>query len=290
MRSRALAYRGHMRLWIALSVLAATTSARAEVFLDDSTIELSAEYEFQPVTFVNQTDEAVGTGLHFEDRNGVFARFVVKMLRGKADRSVDDPYQWHETGKTTNYLGGGVVETTTFYSGTLKEGYKTPEEREQRHREKLARAAEIDAFNDYSTELRVWKPRESDDKLASNIEGAAVGMTTSLFRNYRVSLETGVRWESWRADVCMGGSACRYEFFGMPITVMVSLGWLGRAEVGYDFNWRSNTREDGISKVSPIRASLTLDVLSRAFVRARALTTVDDVSHPGFALEIGGRI
>jgi hypothetical protein len=215
------------------------------------------------------------------------------MLRGEADRSVDDPYQWHETGKTTSYLGGGVYETQTFYSGTLKDGYKTPEEREQRHREKLARAAEIDAFNDYSTELRVWEPRASDDKLASNIKGAAFGMTTSLVRGHRYSFETGVRWESWRSDTCMdtnGPSTCRYQFFGMPLTLFISLGWLGRVEVGYDFNWRSNLREEGVSKVSPIRASLTIDIFSRAFLRARALTTVDDVTHPGFAFEIGGRI
>lgn len=273
-------------------VLCTASVADAEVFLDDSTIELSAEYAYQPVTFTNQTEAATGTGVHFEDRNGVFARFVVRMLN-PPDRSVDDPYQWSETGKTTSYLGGGMVETTTFYTGTLKEGYKTPEEREQRHREKLARAAEIDAFNDYTTELRVWEPRASDDKLASTMKGAAFGMTTSFLRNHRISLESGVRWESWRTDTCMdtsGAATCRYQFFGMPITLFVSLGWLGRVELGYDFNWRENKREDGVSKVSPIRASLTIDILSRAFVRARALTTVDDVTHPGFGLEIGGRI
>lgn len=283
-----------MRPWIAACVLCTASIARAEVFLDDSTIELSAEYTYQPVTFVNQTEASTGTGIHFEDRNGVFARFVVKTLRGAPDRSVSDPYQWHETGKTTSYLGGGVFETKTFYSGTLKEGYKTPEEREQRHREKLARAAEIDAFNDYSTELRVWKPRDSDDKLASNIDGAAFGMTTSLLRGHRFSFETGVRWEDWQSPTCMDGtgtaSACRYQFFGMPLTLFISLGWLGRVELGYDFNWRANGRADSISKVSPIRASLTIDILSRAFIRARALTTVDDVTNPGFALEVGGRI
>jgi hypothetical protein len=295
-----LLYRGTMRAPIAASVTAlalctasTASTASAEVFLDDSTIEVSGEYTYQPVTFVNQTEASTGTGVHFEDRNGVFARFVVKLLRGAPDRSKDDPYQWSETGKTTSYLSGGIYETTTFFKGTLKEGYKTPEEREERHREKLARASAIDAFNDYSTEVRVWKPRDTDDALASNIEGAAIGMTTSLLRTHRVSLETGVRWEDWRSNTCMdanGASTCRNQFFGMPITVLVSLGWLGRAEVGYDFNWRANGRIDGVSKVSPIRASLTIDILNRAFVRARALTTVDDFTNPGFALEVGGRI
>ncbi len=104
-----------MRAWIAASLLCIANVAHGEVFLDDSTIELSAEYTYQPVTFANQTEASTGTGIHVEDRNGVFARFVVKMLRGATDRSVDDPYQWHETKKTTTYLGGGVFETTTFY-------------------------------------------------------------------------------------------------------------------------------------------------------------------------------
>lgn len=281
-----------MRAWIVVGALCAARIARAEVFLDDSTIELSADYAYQPVTFVNQVDPSVGTGVHFEDRNGVFARFVFRMLF-PPDKSVDDPYTWKETGKTASYLGGGVVETTTFYEGTLKEGYKTREEREERHREKLARANATLALNDYSTEIRVWQPNEGDGALASNIKGGAFGMTTALFRTHRVSFETGLRWESWRSDTCMtttGAQTCAYKFFGMPLGVLISLGRLGRVELGYDFNWRANIREDGSSKVSPIRASLTIDLFSRVFVRGRALTTVDDFTHPGFGLEVGGRI
>lgn len=283
-----------MRAWIAAVVLTAARVANAEVFLDDSMIELSAEYTYQPVTFLGQMDQAVGTGVHFEDRNGVFARFVARSLK-PPDREADDPYQYSETGKATTYLGGGVYQTTTFIKATLKPGYATPEQREARHREKLAHANEVAGFNDYSTEIRVWEPGLGGDRLASNIKGGAFGMTTSLVRIDRYSLETGVRWEAWHTtdDVCTGANGalpCRYKFFGMPISLLVSLGWLGRIELGYDFNWRSNRREEGLSVVSPIRASLTIDILNRAFVRARAHTTRDDVTNPGFAVEIGGRL
>jgi hypothetical protein len=278
-----------MRAWIVASAsLLCATSARADVFLDDSTIEISADYRWQPVHFGRQFEPAVGTGLHFEDRNGVFAKFVVATLSTPSDEP-DNPYTTSSTKVYAyEYLNGDKVEIYKDET-VLKAGYETPEARAERCSEKMKRRAEFLAFNAYMTEFRIWEPRDG----TSNIKGAAFGMTFAAVRSGRYSIETGLRWEAIHADVCgdeMSPASCRSKFFGSPLSLLVDLGRIGRLEFGFDWNWRKNYADDTYANVSPVHAGLEIDIIDRLFVRASGLSTTDDITHPGFALEVGGRL
>ena len=275
--------RSRLAAALALTVVAGpgltAPPASADVRLDDSVIEVGATYGSAPGHFVGEHAALTTTSLHVRDRNGAFGKFIVGIL-GSGHEEVD-PVHHHYQEKTWEYLGITVVKDTITVD--------TPEEYAAHIAERDRREAAFRAFNGYTTELEIFMPEDG----ISVARGAAFGITAAVYGNSRVRFETGLHWSYVKGPVCGTAAApttCASGFIGMPLRVTVSLGRVGLIDAAIGYNFRRKLEEGVHQNRTPIDAGVTLNPIDRLYLRGHLLSTTQDVTHPGFVVEVGGRL
>lgn len=265
-------------LLLAASALPASR-ARANVELGDSVIEVGVTYGSAPVHFAGEHGALQTTSLHVSDRNGAFGKFIVGIL-GSGNEEIDPVHRSYAV-KTWEYLGITVVKETISVD--------TPEQYAARVAERDRRQAAFRAFNGYTTELEVFMPRDG----TSDARGAAFGITAAVYGNGYVRFETGLHWSYVKGPVCGPAAApttCASAFIGMPARVTVSLRRYGWVDAGIGWNWRQKAEEGVRQNRTPIQAGITLNPIDRLYVRGHVLSTTQDITRPGFSIEVGGRL
>ncbi len=267
-------------LFAGLGLGLAAPPATADVELADSVIEVGLTYGSAPQHFGGEHEPLTTTSLHVTDRNGAFGKFLMALLNAPSDAAID-PAHHHYEEKTWEYLGVTVVKDTVTYD--------TPEELAARYAERARRQREFAAFNGYTTEFEIFAPEDR----TSNTRGAAFGITAALFGNGYVRFETGVHWSYIKGPVCGPEAApttCASGFAGIPARVTVALPRLGWLDVGVGWNWRHKLEEGVRQNRNPVQLGLTLNPIDRVYLRAHVLSTTQDLTHPGFVVEVGGRL
>jgi len=264
------------------------SSAGADVLPDDAVIEVSAEYDWAPIRFDGQTSPVIGNAIHVQDRNGLFARAVVRFLNPPPPVAEPSPYEVTATAtRTHTYYGIFVTVTSTTYDVKVRE--RTPEEIQGIIDANRAERAEIMSLRNYHTEVTVYTPQQSN----ANARGGSFNMRTTVAGNSKFSLELGAGYGSLRSDVCRNPDpvGCRYRFWGIPVRVMISLGRLGSIDLAYDYNFdRVGEKGPYGTAWDPIRVALTLNPIDRLFVRGKVIDSPYDLTKPGFGIEVGGRL
>ena len=270
-----------------LVVLLLCAPARADVFPDDPLIEVSAAYEYAPIRFSGELEPVIGNAIRVTDRNGLFARAVVRFLSPPPSTQVSPTEARTVIDYQHTYYGIYGDITTTISHEEIRE--RSPEEIQKLTNERIAERGRILSLNNYHTEVVVYSPQRDP----ANARGGSFNMRSTVVGNSRFSIELGVGYGTLKSNVCRADdeSKCRYKFWGPVLRVMISLGRLGAIDFGYDYNFtRVGASGPYGSAWDPIRIGLTLNPIDRLFVRAKVIDAPYDLGKPGYGLEIGGRL